>query len=185
MRMDLTAGTRATAGAGAAVLAGGILVILYGVIRNDLARALGGACLSITALTLIALVVIRKWVTDTSDERRILAAAQREAQGERSRFIALRAGLENEQCRLARDMAAERAALTTRLAAEREAMADEFEERRAAYASETAEVFALMVHGGRFAPATSPTGKVIHFPSQQPEQQVEHVRSREQGVVSP
>lgn len=185
--MDLTAGTRATAIAGTLVLAGGVSIILYGILRNDLARALGGACLAMTALTLVALIAIRRWVTDTSDERRVLAAAQRHAEGERSRYFAAQAALENEQGRLNRDMAAERAALTTRLMAEREAVAAEFEERRAALIAETMEATVLMIHNNKLAPETPTKSKVIQLREHQQQRHPERERERERGhgVVGP
>lgn len=181
--MDLTGGTRVTAGAAGAAMAAGLAVILYGTLRDDLARALGGTCLTLTALTVLALALIRRWVVDTRDERRILAAAQREAVAERSRYFAAQAALEIEQGRLNRDMAAERAGLAARLKAERDAIAADFEERRATLIAETMEATLLMVRNDKLAP--QPSAKLIRFPHQQAEQQPERERSREHGVVGP
>lgn len=181
--MNVTDSTRTMTGAAATAVASGLAVVLYGIIRSDTARAMGGTCLTLTALTAIALIVIRKWVVDTRDERRVLAAAQREALAERSRYFAAQAALENEQGRLNRDMAAERASLTSRLMAEREAMAGEFEERRASLIAETMEATALMIWEGKFAPPTPVQNKVIQLRQRQP--QPERDRSREHGVVGP
>lgn len=167
------------------MLAGGTLLIFHGMIRHDLPRSLGGACLAMTALTLIALGAIRRWVTDTSDERRILAATQREAQGRKDTYLAAQANLENEQSRLSRDMAAERANLAARLKAERQAMTEEFEERRAALIAETMEATVRMIQGGKMAPAQARTGNLIQFPEQHPARAGERERSREHGVVGP
>lgn len=183
--MDVTGGTRTMTGAAATAVAGGLAVVLYGIIRSDTARAMGGTCLTLTALTAIALIIIRRWVVNTADERRILAAAQREAVAERTRYIAAQAALENEQGRLNRDMAAERAALTVRLKTEREAMADEFEERRASLIAETMDATVRMVVEGKLAPTVPTQSKVIQFRERQQPRQPERDRSREHGVVGP
>ncbi|MFI1728245.1 hypothetical protein ACH40E_03190 [Streptomyces acidicola] len=184
--MDLTAGKKATAVSAAVVMVAGLSVILYGVIYNDLARSLGGACLTMTALTLIALVAIRKWITDTSEERRVLAAAVRDTQAERTRYIAAQAALENEQGRLARDVAAERAGLAAKLIAEREAMATEFEEKRNQLVSEAMNTGVAMFLSSRREHTKAPVrGDVIQFPNQQGEPEPERVRSRGHGVVGP
>ncbi len=73
---------------------GGLSVVLYGIVHDDLARALGGGCLTIAALAIVALVLIRQWIVDTSAERHALIKAQAQAQGEYSRYIALEAALE-------------------------------------------------------------------------------------------
>ncbi|MFC9847741.1 hypothetical protein ACFWFF_01325 [Streptomyces sp. NPDC060223] len=181
--MDLTAGTKATAVSAVAVMAGGISVILYGIVRNDLARSLGGACLTMTALTLIAMVAIRRWTTDTGDERRILAASTREAQAERSRYVAAQAALENEQARLNRDMAAERARVAATLVAERRKMEAAFEEKRAQLATEAFTTGVQMERAGMLSPKKSEPGNLIQFPQQ--ERAAERERSREHGVVGP
>lgn len=168
--------------AAAAAMAGGLSVIVYGIIRNDPARSLGGACLAITALTLISLTVLRRWIVDTSDERRILDAARRHAEAERSRYFAAQAALENEQGRLNRDMAAERLSLAVRLQVERETMAADFEEKRATLISETMEATVRMVHGGKLAPKRLPSCNLIQFPEQQSR---ERERSRGHNEVAP
>jgi hypothetical protein len=156
-------------------------VILYGIIHNEAAPSVGGAFLTITALALLTLVTIRKWIVDTSAERRTLAEAQRHAEDERSRYVTLQAALTNEQGRLSRGMAAERAGLTARLNAEREVMQAELEESRATIISETMEDTVRMMLGGKFAPEPAATCNLIQFPQQQPERE----RSREHGVVGP
>ena len=186
--MDLTAGSKATAITAAAVMLmlAGMSVILYGVIRSDLARSLGGACITMPALVLLALVAIRAWITDTRDERRVLAAATRETQAERSRYIAAKAALVNEQGRLNRDVASERARLTATLIAEREALAAEFEEKRAQLVCETmTEAWELFRKAERAEHARPSRGDVIQFPTQHGERQPERARSREHGVAGP
>ncbi|MEV6504871.1 hypothetical protein AB0M61_01960 [Streptomyces sp. NPDC051642] len=181
--MDLTGGTRNTAAGGATATLGGLAAVVHGIIRNDPAHSVGGGFLALAGLAVLALVAIYRWVTDTRDERRALAATQREAQGRKDTYLAAQAALENEQGRLNRDVAAERAALDARLKMEREAMAAEFEERRAALIAETMEATLLMVQGDKLAP--QPSGKVIRFPDQQAERQPERERSRGRGVVGP
>lgn len=178
--MDLTAGARTTAVAAATVLAAGITVILYGIARNDLARSLGGACLSITALTLIALVAIRRWVTDTEAERARLAEDSREAQNEKTRAIAAQAALEMERQRLARDAAADRARTAAILRAEREAMRDQFEEQRAKLASDAFATGVRMERSGALEPESEhDRAQVIGlFPQQERE------RARDAGARS-
>jgi hypothetical protein len=181
--MDLTGGTRNTAAAGATLTLGGVAAILHGIIRNNPTHSMGGGFLALTGLTVIALVVIHQWVTDTTDERRALAAAQREAQARKDTYLAAQAALENEQVRLNRDMAAERAGIAVRFRADREAMAADFEERRASLIAETMQATVLMMRDGKLAP--QPSAKLIPFPHQQAERQPERERSREHGVVGP
>jgi hypothetical protein len=187
--MGLAGGTRATAVSAAVFLLGGIAVILHGIIQGDLTRALSGTCLTLPALTLIALVFVRRWVCDTHDERRALAAAQLEAERQRTRYVAAQAALENEQQRLHRDIAAERARIAAQLKAERANLDAEFEERRATLVSETMEATFLMMRSGKLAPDEPRQGKLIHFPKdfpiQEPAPARQRDRSREHGVVGP
>ena len=186
--MDLTSGSRATNVAAAVAMLGGLPALFYGILHNDTARSIGGACLIMTGLILSALVAIRRWIVDTGDERRILAAAQRQASEERTRYIAAQAALENEQARLNRDMAGERQRIAAPLIAEREAMRDEFEENKAALVAETMETTVRMFHGGKFAPEeTLQQGNLIQFPEKLPTQgpAPSRERSREHGVVGP
>jgi hypothetical protein len=179
--MDLTGGTRATATTAGTVLLGGLSLTLYGALRNNFAHSLGGTCLTITALTVIALVIIRRWIVDTSNERHRLAENERRAQDEYASYIALKAALENEQGRLRQDISAEHAAINERLKAERAKMEADFEERRATLISETMTTTFLMIRGNKFAPDVASAGKLIPFPQQEPERQ----RAREHGVVGP
>lgn len=181
--MGITAGSRTTAATAGVVLIGGLTVSLYSALHDNIAVSIAGLCLTLAALTAVVLILIHRWVTDTRDERRVLAALQREAQGQKATYITAQAALENEHGRLARDLAVERAALTARLKAELAALEQEFEERRATLAAETMEATLLMVHEGKFAPATTRDATLIEFPRQHP--QTERQRSREHGVVRP
>jgi hypothetical protein len=150
-------------------------------IRHDLARALAGTCLLLTTLTVIALALLHRWITDTSDQRRVLAEKEAQADAERSRYFALEAALEGEHSRLSMELAGQRASLAAQLVAERRALEAVFEERRATLICETTEAVVQMFQGGKLAPASVARGKVIQFPNQIPE----HSRSREQEVVGP
>lgn len=184
--MDFTGSSRSTNMAAAVAMLGGLPALLYGILHSDTARSIGGACLVMTALVLSALVAIRRWIVDTSEERRALADAQHQASEAQHRYIASQAALENEQARLNRDMAVERHRIAAQLIAEREAMRDEFEERKAALVAETMETTFLMIKGGKFAPEP-PTGNLIQFPEQLPTQAPtpSRERSRGHGVVGP
>lgn len=162
-------------------MAGGLALVIHGTAHREPAHTLGGTCITLTAVAVFALTLIRRWIVDTRDERRILAAAQREAIAEQSRYIAGQAALENEQGRLEQDMAAERAALAARLKAEREALAAEFAERRDSLIAETMEATVLMMKEGKLAPGQQATANLIPFPKQEPQR----ARTREHGVVGP
>lgn len=142
----------------------GISVLSHGVATVNAAHAIGGGCLSIIALMAASMVLLRSWIMDTANERRVLAAAQQSAAAERSRYFAAQAALENEMGRLNRDIAEERRRIAAQLLAEREAMQQEFEERRATLISETMEATVLMFRAGKFDPDQSLHGKLIQFP---------------------
>lgn len=166
-------------------MSGGLVVVLHGTLRGNLAHTVGGTCLTLVALTAIALILIRRWIVDTSEERRILAASQREAQNQKSTYIAAQAAMEVEQGRLTRDRAMQLRADAARLDAEREAMAAEFEEKRATLSSEAMEATFRMILGRKLDGPASVESKVIQFPHQHPQHQPERARSREHGGVAP
>lgn len=182
--MDLTAGTRATAVSAAVVMAAGMAVVLYGVAKNDLARSLGGACLTMTAVTLIALVSIRKWTTNTDAARSRLSDATREADNERTRYIAAQAALEVERQRVQRDAASDREQMAVRLASEQAAMQEQFEDDRATLVCETMEQTVLMYRAGAFDPPSQhDRGRVIGFPDRLVQQAAAAERARDHGAT--
>jgi hypothetical protein len=183
--MDLTSDTRTTAAAAAVAMLGGLGLILHGMWRDQPTHSLAGVVLSMIALTATILAVVHHWVTDTRAERIALAAAQREAQAERARAFAAQAALENEQGRLYRDLAGERAAIRGRLEVERAAMQQEFEESRSQLVAEAMETLASWMVSGKVSPPERQTGNLIRFPKQQPVQAPQRDRSREHGVVGP
>lgn len=161
----------------------GMGVVLYGVAVNDLSRSLGGACLTMTALTLIALISIRRWITNTADERRRLADATREADAERMRCTAVRAALELERQRVERDAEAAAEHMAARLAAERAAMWDQFEADRAALICESLDTAMRLVLSGKLDGSAGTTGRgtVIGFPM--PVHQRASDSSRDRGAT--
>lgn len=178
--------TRVTICATTAVSLPGLALAGLGILQNNLPYATAGSGLIISALVISALVLIRTWLNDTTDVRNSLAASQREAERERSRYITLRAHLENEQARLNRDAATAQQQMACDLLAERQALADEFEEKRNALVSDTMAITLQWVHEGKFDPeASAANGQIIHFP--RPGQAVGHQceRSREHGFVGP
>jgi hypothetical protein len=180
--MERTSGKIKTLIAAAAVTTtAGLATILHAIVHDDLPLSIGGLALTLIGLTALILIA----VTNTAEERRRLAAAQRAAQDEQARCLAARAANEVEYGRLRQDINAERYANAARLIAEREAMANEFAERRAADIAETMEATVRMFQGGKFAPAETKAGNLIEFPRQHPERQPERARSREHGVVGP
>lgn len=183
--MDLTAGTRTTVVSGAIVLAVGLAIVLWGVITNDIARSVGGVCLTMTSLTLSACVAIRGWVTNTGAERARLGDSQRETDADRMRYVAAQAALEVERQRLQRDAAAEREQLTARLKVERDAMRTSFEEERAKLIVDTFEAAVKMVVRDRLLEEGRPEtghGRVIDFPAQPA---AEREQARERGISTP
>lgn len=181
--MYFTSGTKVTVLVSAVVVLAGLAVVLHGIVYADLSHSIGGLGIAMTGLCVMALAVIRHWVTNTCAERRALAEAQDKAQAERSSYIAEKALLENERGRLSRDVATERSRIATLIKAERAAYIREFEERRATLISETMEATFLMIRDGKFAPTQSGNGTLIHFPNQH--QQPARERSREHGAVHP
>lgn len=173
--MDLTAGGRATAVSAAVVMTAGMAVILYGIAANDLARSLGGACLTMTALTLLALVSIRRWTRDTQVERQRLSDATRDAEAERTRYVALQAASEMERQRGQRDLAAERRRNALRVKAELDAMRDHFEEERAQLICDSLPIAVDLIRKGLLE-APIQHGTVVSFPTQTRE------HTRERGV---
>jgi hypothetical protein len=191
--MELTGGTRVTIITAVAVSLTGLVLVGQGILRESLPYATAGSTLTLTALVFGALVLIRMWISDTTNIRNSLAASRREAEQERSRYtaercryIALLAGLESEQGRLNRDMAAARQQMARDLIKEREAIRAEFEEKRNELISETMEATILMIRDGKLAPDATPRGRLIRFPHQgQQAPAPQRERSREHGIVGP
>jgi hypothetical protein len=187
--MNLTGGTRATITLSGTALLAGILASAYGIIGSNTPHALGGLGLIVAASTAIALAVLRNWIIDTSDERRNLAAAQRQAENQRSQYYAAQANLENELARAAHDMAAQRARNTASLIKEREALRAALEAERLQLSQKAFRMGAQMERAGMLKPDEPAPTNLIQFPHQQPQPQghpqPERTRPSEHGVSAP
>lgn len=187
--MEFTATSKTVTMMAAGILFSGFAVILRSASGDNVAGSIGGACLVMVGLTLLILVFVRHWVVNTRDERRALLAAQRQAQEERTTYVAGKAAIENELGRLTRDMAAKGAHLAATLAAERAKMRAAFEEERAQMMSEAFRTGAEMERAGMLRPDRPDTGNLIPFPKQAHEQAQNQApqqeRSRERGVSGP
>lgn len=173
--------------AGVPLLAAGLVLCVSGAIRGSLPHSLGGTSLTMVALTLIALALIRSWVIDTRHEREDLAAARRDAEAQERKFFALQAAQESEMARFNRDMNVERARITKMLFVEREAMQAQFDEERLQLSKDAFRMGVEMERSGALKPdkAAAPDN-LIPFPEQGVSaQQSEHQRSREHEVVGP
>ncbi|MEV8477838.1 hypothetical protein [Streptomyces sp. NPDC051173] len=162
----ILSGERTTATAATTVLAIGITVVLVGVLTSDPARAAGGACLTITALTLIALRLIRTWITDTAAERSRIQDAIRAADIERMRYLAAQSALGVERDRMRRDAEEATRHSSKQIKAEHARLREQFEEERAALISETFEAAFSMLTTGRLMDSLAHThGRaIIPFP---------------------
>jgi len=181
--METTARNTATAAAAGAFVAG-VAVALQSARHDHVAGSIIGSCLVLVALVVVVLVLVHRWVADVATERAALSVAQRQAVDERTRYIAAQAALENEQTRLNRDIAAERASNDARLKAERAKLRDEFEEERAQLAADAFQTGAEMERAGMLRPDRERhRGNLIAFP--RAAAGVEPGRSREHEAVNP
>lgn len=183
--MRLTSGTKTTTAAGGALLASGLAAGGYGAVRSDLPRSLGGGCLVLIALFLIALALIHAWTTNTGAERSELAEGRREADAARRKYFAAEAALESEMTRHTRDMATERSRVTATLLAERTAMRAQLEKERLQITTEAFRTGVEMERSGAFKPDTALPANLIPFPKQHPQDEGQRQRTREHGVVGP
>lgn len=163
--MDQTAGSRIAAVGAALIPSAGLSTVVYGIVTENLERTVGGAIFTMTALTLIALVLIRRWITNADADRQRHDDAVRAADTERMRYVAAQAALEVERGRLRRDIAVEHQQVAATLDAERAAMRERFEEDRATLVCETIETTFLLFRDGKFAPTEHGyAAQVIGFP---------------------
>lgn len=189
--MDLTPvhSTRASTAALAAgaVLALGAAVVAWGIAGDDLARSIGGGCITLTAGTLLALAKIRVWTTDTRVERQRLADLQRAATDERTRLVAAQGALEQERSRLLRDASAAEQAAAARLVAAKAAMEEKLEEERSQMAVDSLDVAYKLIKAGLLNPRST-RSNVLHLIQQSTRHQDEAPQAqptRERGVGHP
>ncbi|WP_327671905.1 MULTISPECIES: hypothetical protein [unclassified Streptomyces] len=190
--MSPTASRKTAVVTAAGTLLAGLAATLYGALRHQISVSFGGGSLVVTALTLLSLILVRHWINDTRTERAALAAAQREAEAERSRYFAAQAALENEQGRLHRDLLAERAGIAATLSAGEAKLRSELEEERAQLTSEAFRTGVEMERAGMLRKPEQRRNNLIRFPERLPEQQHaapeperEHSRGIGHGSVGP
>ncbi|MFD7016029.1 hypothetical protein [Streptomyces sp. NPDC059928] len=161
----------------------GLSIAVYGTLNDDLPRTVAGSSLLTIALLLSALLSIRSWIIDAQSERHALARAIRDADDERTRYVAAQAALEMERQRVLRDAAMEREQSLARVKAAQAAMREKFEEERARLICEALETAVKLVEGGLLEDRSEAVGhaKVIAMPSatRQREAQPEGVRDRD------
>ncbi|MBD9723514.1 hypothetical protein PV755_18925 [Streptomyces caniscabiei] len=181
--MDLTGGMRVAATAGGVLLTSGLALSGHGFVHDHTTCSIVGMGLIVTALTVIALTVIRVWIGDAREERRELTLARKEADAEQRKYFAAQAALESEMTRLHRDVAAERAAAEAALAVERAALYAELEEERLEITKDAFRTGVEMERSGMLkAGAPAALANLIQFPDQAAR---ELARSREHNGVAP
>lgn len=162
----------------AVILAAGFGIIGTGIIQSDPVKSVSGVCLAITALTCVALIIIRRWITDTSAERARLADATREAREERLRYVASLAAVDAERTRVRRDAATSTSRQRAQLDADRQRLEAAFERDRERITTEAFQTGALMERAGLLRePTPAPVTRL--FPLAQRE------RSADTGISHP
>lgn len=145
---DEKRGARSIAAGAAVFLIAGIGVTGVGILRSDPAKAVSGACLAMTALTFVALIMVRRWITNTGAERHRLAEATTAAADERTKYVASLAALDAERARVRRDVSAAVARQRAMLQVEREKLQGELELQRHRIVTDAFQTGALMERGG-------------------------------------
>ncbi|MEV7389558.1 hypothetical protein [Streptomyces sp. NPDC091215] len=181
--------TRATTAAATVLLAVGLALSTHGALNGSGAHAMAGAAVTFTAITAIALCMIRRWVTNTSAERARLARAEERAEEKQLKFVALQGALQGENARIKRDLEAERAQGLAALEVRRAALEAQFEKDRFQIETKAFQTGVLFERAGMLEPDAPIPGNLIQFPKQHPEPDPEGApqreRSREHGVVGP
>lgn len=138
-----------------------------------------------SALTLLVLTCVKRWITTTQAEREQLAAATRAADDERLRYMAALASVDLERQRVRRDAVAEREQNLVRLQAAQTAMRERFEQERAQLICDTFETAVQLVASGVLNdPEPGDHAKVIGlFPDQHPARHREQEPTRERGAT--
>lgn len=160
--------TRNIAAAAALILTTGVGTVAIGILRSDPAKAAGGACLTICALTFVALLILRHWITDTAAERERLADATKTAREERTSYVAAQAALDAERARVRRDAGLEAARLQQQLHADQEAMRRQFDADRHKVVCEAFEMGALLERSGMLGDADQQATVRHLFPPRPP-----------------
>ncbi|MFI6251446.1 hypothetical protein [Streptomyces sp. NPDC051016] len=161
----------------------------HGAINESGAHAMLGAAVTFTAITAIALSLIKRWVTDTREERSRLSDEQKQAEEKKLRYVALQGALEAENTRIKQDLAAERAQGLAALEVKKAAMEAQFEKDRFQIQTSAFRSGVLFERAGMLEPDAPIPGNLIQFPKQHPDPErsetPQRERSREHGVVGP
>ncbi|MFI5525039.1 hypothetical protein [Streptomyces platensis] len=166
-----------------ASLTAGIALLAHGLNTDSTARTTGGICLMSCALLFAALLAIRTWVIDTSQERSQLHDATRAADAERERYQAAQFAVRAERERMRRDAAAAERRTEATLTSERAAMREQFEEERNALIASTFETAVRLMRAGILDAPAAHQDCVIPFPAQGHPAEGEATRGR--GVTRP
>lgn len=105
-------------------------IVTYGITANDLARVVGGGFVLLPAASLFTLAKVRAWTASGQGEKRRLERATRDAEDERTRYVAAQGAQMEEHWRRLRDLEAEKAALRAQLEAERARLHEEMQDFR-------------------------------------------------------
>ncbi|MFE0376203.1 hypothetical protein ACFW1M_11565 [Streptomyces inhibens] len=165
------------------ILAAGLALLAYGLATDSTTRTTGGVCLTSCALLFAALLAIRTWITDTSQERARLHDATRAADTERERYQAAQFAMEAERERMRRDAVGAAHRVEAALKSERELLREQFEEERNALISEAFETAVRLVRAGVLDAPAAHQDCVIPFPTQGHPAEGEPTRGR--GVTRP
>lgn len=143
-----TRGARGIIAASTITLIAGIATTATGLTAGDTARSASGASITIIGLATLSLIVLHRWVTDTSAERGRLAAATTAASNEQARYIAGLAAVDAERARVRRDATAMARHQLAQLEAERAKLQAEFDADRERISTEAFRTGALMERAG-------------------------------------
>lgn len=141
-------GTSGIIAASTITLVAGIATTTIGLIVGDTSKSASGASITIIGLAALSLILLRRWVTDTSAERSRLAAATTAATNEQARYIAGLAAVDAEHARVRRDATAMARHQVAQLEVERVKLQAEFDADRERISTEAFRTGALMERAG-------------------------------------
>ncbi|WKD36565.1 hypothetical protein [Streptomyces xanthophaeus] len=143
-------------------------IVAYGIVEHSMEASVGGGLAGLAASAMLTLAKVRAWTVDTTEERRQLEEAKRQAHDTHTRYVAAEGALEGEHRRRVRDLEGERAALLRQVEAAKADLDDRYEAQREALIIESMQTgIKLYLAGLLNAPATAPEAKIMPFPGQQ------------------
>lgn len=165
----------------AAVFLAGAFLLTYGAANEHLPHTLAGATTTLVGVISGSMILVHRWVTATSAERRALLDARLRADDERARYLAAQYALAKEKDRLRRDAIAASRRVDVELQRQRDVLRQQFADQRTDLICETIESTYRMIKDGKLLdpPARSAArGRaVIPFP----EQPADRERTRGRG----